>query len=175
MSVTAPQAKSFIASFRCEMPSTRLGGQLFTRFARYSLAAMVTRQQIMIFGTRHQSPTPTCVEATDSQALDFVVGTIALAPHRTCAARMISRQIGSFGHSVLIASRVAETQCDVRRCSFNCLLDANIAYDSGRFSGPGHWIISDMLEVHVLACLSFPDLRSLSSSRLSGRQWHVCG
>jgi hypothetical protein len=32
-------------------------------------------------------------------------------------------------------------------CSFNCLLDANIAYDSGRVSGPGHWTISDALEV----------------------------
>ena len=30
-------------------------------------------------------------------------------------------------------------------CSFNCLLDANIAFDSGRVSGPGHWTISDML------------------------------
>lgn len=32
-------------------------------------------------------------------------------------------------------------------CSFNCLVDANIAYDSGSVAGPGHWVISDMLEV----------------------------
>ena len=34
-------------------------------------------------------------------------------------------------------------------CSFNCLLDANIGYDSGRVSGPGHWVISDSLEVSL--------------------------
>merc|ERR1712113_1249214 len=31
--------------------------------------------------------------------------------------------------------------------SVNCLIDANIAFDSRRFAGPGHWILSDILEV----------------------------
>ena len=69
-------------------------------------------------------------------------------------------------------------------CSFNCLLDANIAFDSGAVSGPGHWTISDMLEVgngmstaedeshFTLWCLmSFPlmmghDVRTQSSDTL---------
>jgi len=32
-------------------------------------------------------------------------------------------------------------------CSWNCLVDANIAFGSSRYAGPGHWIQSDMLEV----------------------------
>eukprot|EP00928_Gymnodinium_smaydae_P014250 TRINITY_DN15190_c0_g2_i3.p1 TRINITY_DN15190_c0_g2~~TRINITY_DN15190_c0_g2_i3.p1 ORF type:complete len:543 (+),score=49.42 TRINITY_DN15190_c0_g2_i3:67-1629(+) len=44
---------------------------------------------------------------------------------------------------------VTETSKDASAVpnDFNCLLDANIAFDAGRVAGPGHWIQSDMLEV----------------------------
>jgi alpha-galactosidase len=31
--------------------------------------------------------------------------------------------------------------------SFNCLVDANVAFGSRRFGGAGHWVLSDILEV----------------------------
>lgn len=59
------------------------------------------------------------------------------------ARRRWSTDAGSNSGSDDVDRRPNDGDIAANWCSFNCLLDANIAYDSGRVSGPGHWVISE--------------------------------